>query len=177
MILASASKLTFTSPELWVYLLGLSVLLVIALRRVIRRQEPLNDELYAKTVAIEHVQSGVAWIRPNGEVNGINAAFAEILAAHAADLLGKNWLELFAPQERERLRETYNQTMLSGKCNLQAFGQRADGTFAGLEVRLVPVHDHKTRFVGHYCLVADRTRELLLEDQVREGVGATNADR
>ena len=60
--------MTFRSPELWFYLLGLSVLLVIALRRVLARQAPLSDELYSKTVAIEHVQSGVAWIRADGSM-------------------------------------------------------------------------------------------------------------
>jgi hypothetical protein len=31
---------------------------------------------------------------------------------------------------------------------------------------LVAVHDHKMRFVGHHCLIADRTRERLLEEQL-----------
>ena len=168
MILASASKLTFRSPELWVYLLGLSILLGIALRRVLLQQKPLNDELYAKNVAIEHVQSGVAWVRTDGEIKTMNAAFAEILAGQAKDFLGKNWYDLFATQEYERLKEAYSQTLLLGKTNLQAFGKRADGTFAGLQVRLVAVHDHKMRFVGHHCLVADHTKELMLEDQIRE---------
>lgn len=179
MIFTGASKLTFTSPELWVYLLGLSILLVIALRRVMARQKPLNDELYAKIVAIEHVQSGVAWVRPDGEIRSMNSAFAEILAANVKDFMGKSWYGLFASQELERLKEAYSQTLLLGKTNLQAFGKRADGTFAGLEVRLVAVHDHKMRFVGHYCLVADHTKELLLEDQIRDKVdsGVTSGAR
>lgn len=170
MIFTGASKLSFTSPELWVYLLGLSILLVIALRRVVRRQNPLNDELYCKTVAIEHVQSGVAWVRPDGAIKSINSAFAEILAAHVTDFAGKSWYDLFASQEAERLREAYSQTLLLGKTTLHAFGKRADGTFAGLEVRLVSVHDHKMRFVGHYCLVADHTKEQLLEEQIRDRI-------
>jgi PAS domain S-box-containing protein len=143
------------------------------------RQNPLNDELYSKTVAIEHVQSGVAWIRPDGEIKTMNAAFAEILSGHAKDFLGKDWYGLFAPQELERLKEAYSQMLLLGKTNVQAFGKRADGTFAGLEVRLVAVHDHKMRFVGHHCLVADHTKELMLQDQIREKTdsGMTSAVR
>ncbi len=45
-LISSSGKLTFQSPELWVYLLGLSVLLVIALRRVKAQQDPLKDEVY-----------------------------------------------------------------------------------------------------------------------------------
>jgi hypothetical protein len=35
-------------------------------------------------------------------------------------------------------------------------------------VLLVTVHDHKSRLIGHYCLVEDRTRELELEEQLRK---------
>ncbi|HEV2198364.1 MAG TPA: PAS domain-containing protein [Bryobacteraceae bacterium] len=168
MILANAARLTFRSPELWVYLLGLSVLLSIALRRVRARQQPLNDELYSKTVAIEHVQSGVAWIRPDGAIRTINPAYAEMLAGPARDFLGRNWFDLFAQQEHARLQEAYSQMLLLGKANLEALCKRADGTFAALEVRLAAVHDHKMRFMGHHCLVVDHAKEHLIEAQIRE---------
>jgi len=167
-ILTSAAKLTFQSPELWVYLLGLSVLLFIALRRVRARQNPLNDELYSKTVAIEHVQSGVAWIRPDGVIRSLNPAFAEMLGGPARDFVGRSWYELFARQENARLQEAYSQMLLLGKANLDASGKRADGTHTGLKVRLAAVHDHKMRFMGHHCLVVDPTKERLVEKQIRE---------
>ena len=163
---AGSQKITFRSPELWFYLLGLSVLLVIALRRVLARQAPLSDELYSKTVAIEHVQSGVAWIRADGSVKTINASFASTLGALQRELLGKEWYDLFAQQDRSRLQEAFSQMLLLGKCTLEAMGKRMDGTYAGLEILLVAVHDHKMRFVGHHCLIADRTRERLLEEQL-----------
>jgi PAS domain S-box-containing protein len=167
-ILASAAKLTFQNPELWVYLLGLSVLLFIALRRVRKRQIPLNDELFSKTIAIEHVQSGVAWIRSDGTIKTLNPAFEEILSGPAQGLVGRNWYELFVPQENERLQEAYRQMLLLNNTNLGALGKRLDGTSARLEVRLVAVHDHNMRFVGHYCLVADHTKKHLREEEIRE---------
>lgn len=168
MILTSGDKLTLQSPELWVYLLGLSILLGIALRRVLARQTPLNDELYSKTVAIEHVQSGVAWVRADGTIKTINAAFSHILTGQVSDFLGRHWHELFAEQENKHLDEMYSQMLLLGKTTFESYGKRVDGTYAGLEVRLVAVHDHKMRFVGHHCLVADHTKELVLEEQIRE---------
>ena len=99
-------------------------------------------------MAIEHVQSGITSGRPEGEIRTINPAFAEILIGHAKDYLGTSWYDLFAPQERERLKEAYSQMLLLGKTDLQAFGKRANGTFAGLEVRLVAEHDHQMHFVG-----------------------------
>jgi PAS domain S-box-containing protein len=166
--LASSDKLTLQSPELWVYLLGLSVLLGLALRRVVARQTPLNDELYAKNVAIEHVQSGVAWVRVDGTIKSMNAAFAEILSGKVQDFRGRYWHSLFADQEKPHLEEAYRQMLLLGKITFDAYGKRVDGTYAGLEVRIVAVHDHNARFVGHHTLVADRTKERILEEQIRQ---------
>jgi PAS domain S-box-containing protein len=151
-----------------VYLLGLSVLLGIALRRVMAQQLPLQDEVYMKNVAIEYVQSGVAWVRADGTVRSINQALATTLAAAPRELVGREWYELFAQQDREELKEAFSQMLLLGKATLEVHGRRIDGTYAGLELMMVAIHDHKMRFVGHHCLVADRTREKVLEAQLAE---------
>ena len=167
-LISSSSKLTFQSPELWVYLLGLSVLLVIALRRVKAQQNPLKDEVYTTTVAIEHIQSGVAWIRANGRIRSINASFASALGAEPKKLTGRDWYELFAQQDRDKMQEAYSQMLLLGRAELDAHGRRLDGGQSRLEVLIVAIHDHKMRFVGHHCLVVDRTRERMLEAAVDE---------
>ena len=168
LLISSSSKLTFQSPELWVYLLGLTVLLVIALRRVVAQQNPLKDEVYTRTVAIEHIQSGVAWIRADGKIRSINASFAIALGAEPKKLTGRDWYELFAQQDRDRIQEAYSQMLLLGRATLDAQGRRVDGGRSGLEVLIVAIHDHKMRFVGHHCLVVDRTRERMLEAAVEE---------
>ena len=168
LLISSSSKLTFQSPELWVYLLGLAVLLVIALRRVVAQQNPLKDEVYTRTVAIEHIQSGVAWIRADGKIRSINASFAIALGAEPKKLTGRDWYELFAQQDRDRIQEAYTQMLLLGRATLDAGGRRADGGRSALEVLMVAINDHKMRFVGHHCLVADRTREKMLEAAVDE---------
>ena len=166
-LISSSSKLTFQSPELWVYLLGLSVLLVIALRRVKAQQDPLKDEVYTRTVAIEHIQSGVAWIRADGKIRSINASFARALGGEPKKLTGLDWYELFALQDRDQIKEAYSQMLLLGRATLDAHGRRLDGAQSGLDVLMVAIHDYKMRFVGHHCLVVDRTREKMLEAQVK----------
>ena len=163
LIVTGADKLTFHSPELWVYLLGLSVLLAIALRRVLAAQTPLKDEVYMKNVAIEYVHSGVAWVRKDGTVGSINQSFADTLGALPRELMKKDWYDLFAGQDQPRLQEAFSQMLLLGKTTLEVFGKRIDGTYAGLELLMVAIHDHKMRFIGHHCLVVDRTREKVLE--------------
>jgi len=167
-LISSSSKLTFRSPELWVYLLGLTVLLLIALRRVVAQQNPLKDEVYTRTVAIEHIQSGVAWIRADGKIRSINASFANALGGEPKKLAGRDWYELFAQQDRDKIQEAYSQMLLLGRATLDAHGRRLNGGQSGLEVLMVAIHDHKMRFVGHHCLVVDRTREKVLEAQVEE---------
>jgi PAS domain S-box-containing protein len=162
------SHLNFHGPQLWLYLLALVTFLTIALRRVLRRQIPLSDELHVKRVAIEHVHSGIAWVRQDGTIGSINASFAATLNAVPRELVGRDWYEIFCQQDRVRMKEAYSQMLLVGKANLEVHAKRTDGTYAGLEVLLVAQHDHKSRFIGHHCLAADRTRERLLEEQIRE---------
>lgn len=170
-VVTGSGKLTFQSPELWVYLLGLSVLLGIALRRVLAAQNPLKDEVYMKNVAIEHVQSGVAWVRADGSVRSINHSFADTLGALPRELMARDWYDLFAVQDQALLQEAFSKMLLLGKATLQVHGRRKDGTFASLELLMVAIHDHKMRFVGHHCLVVDRTRERVLEAQLGELTG------
>ncbi len=86
---------------LWLYLLGAVTVLGIALRRVLRRQKPLDDELYSSKVAIDHVHSGVAWVRANGTIGSMNPALAGTLNVKQHELDGHDWLLLF-PAERAK---------------------------------------------------------------------------
>lgn len=153
---------------LWLYLLGAVTVLVIALRRVMRRQAPLSDELYSTKVAFDHLQSGVAWVRADGTLGTVNSSLATTFGVDPAGLVGKDWLTMFPKAEQERVKEAYSQMLLSGKTQFDTYGQRADGSYAWLNVLLVAVHDHKMRFVGHHCLVLDSTHTKILEDRVKE---------
>jgi PAS domain S-box-containing protein len=153
---------------LWLYLLGAVTFLIIVLRRVLRRQRPLNDELYSKTVAIEHVQSGAAWVRADGTIGSMNPAMCASLGAKPAELVGHEWYLLFPQRERAKVTEAYSQMLLVGIATVNADTERTDGSYAPQGILLVAVHDHKMRFVGHHCLMADRTREKALEAKVRE---------
>ena len=168
LLLADSGKLSFRSPELWVYLLGLSVLLVVALRRVVASQDPLKDEVYRRTVAVEHVQSGVIWVNSDGKVSSVNASFATTLGGDPKNICGRDWYDIFAPRDRSKMGEAYSQMLLLGKANVEAHGRRLDGSYSALEVLMVAIHDHKMRFMGHHCLILDRTRERVLEAQLAE---------
>jgi PAS domain S-box-containing protein len=152
----------------WLFLLGAVTILIIVLRRVLRRQTPLNDELYSKKVAIDHVHSGAAWVRVDGTVASMNPALAASLGARKDELVGQDWYLLFAERERARVKEAYSQMLLVGISSLDVDTERTDGSKAMQNVVLVAVHDHKMRFVGHHCLAVDRTHEKMLEARVQE---------
>jgi PAS domain S-box-containing protein len=153
---------------LWLYLLAAVTVLAIALRRVLRRQKPLDDELYSKRVAIDHVHSGVAWVRADGTIGSMNPALAATLGVKYGELGGHDWLLLFPQKERARVREVYSQVLLMGIASIDVYAERSDGSLAWLNIVMVSVHDHKMRFVGHHCLTVDRTREKQLEEKVKE---------
>jgi PAS domain S-box-containing protein len=165
------------TPALWLYLLAAVTVLVIALRRVLHRQTPLNDELYSKQVAIDHVHSCVAWVRSDGLIGTVNPALCKTVGLQPRDLIGRPWAALFPTQEQPKLEEAYRQALLMGKIALKAQAQGAGGTLAQVGVLLVTIHDSKSRLVGHYCLLDDRTREMELEEELRKLTTVRAANR
>jgi PAS domain-containing protein len=154
--------------QLWLLFLGLATGLVIKLRRVLRRQSPLDDELHSKQVAIAHVQSGVAWVRGDLTFGSVNQSFADTFKMLPRDFIGLEWYKIFSPGDHALVRESYGQMMLRGMTSFEAAGERSNGSLAWLDVRLVPVHDGQMRFVGHHCMIGDKSRERELELQVQD---------
>jgi PAS domain S-box-containing protein len=152
----------------WLYLLGAVTVLAIVLRRTRRKMKPLDDELYSKAVAIDHVQSGVAWVRADGTFGSVNPSFARTFNFAACDLIGKEWTKMFPPEYHDNAKEHFSQTLLMGTVTFNAPGIRSDGAALWLNVRTVAVSDHHMRFVGHHCLVEDRTRLCELEERLRD---------
>ncbi len=140
---------------LWLYLLGAVTVLVIAVRRLRGRLVPMDDELYSKRVALDHIESGVAWVRADGEIGWVNVALAATLGMSPEKILRRPWMEIFGAVQRE-----YSQMLLQGKAHFEMAGQ--------VRVTLVAIHDHNMRFVGHHCLVEDRRRERELENRIQQ---------
>lgn len=153
---------------LWLYLLGAVTFLVIALRRVLRRQKPLSDELYSSKVAIEHVHSGVGFVQGDGTFGFVNQSLANSLRAKPADLVGHEWLMMFPQRERSKAKDAYTQMLIQGIESLDTTMERSDGTLAKVHLRLVTAHDHKMRFLGHHCLILEYSRETELEAKIDE---------
>jgi PAS domain S-box-containing protein len=151
----------------WLYLLGAVTVLVIVLRRTRKKMKPLDDELYAKTVAVDHVQSGVAWVRADATFGSVNRSFARTFNFAPRELTGKEWFKMFPPEHHNEVKEHFRRMLLAGTQTFDSPGIRGDGSPLWLNVRLVAVHDHHMRFVGHHCLVEDRTRLGELEEQIR----------
>jgi PAS domain S-box-containing protein len=138
---------------LWLYLLGLVTFLGIVVRRLMRLQKPLNDELYSKRVAIDHVSSGVAWVSANGALYSLNTSLSQMLGASQESLKGSDWMLLFAKGERDRVAQAYSQMLLAGLASLDTRLLDTHGGESDRELVLVAVHDHKMRFMGHHCIV------------------------
>jgi PAS domain S-box-containing protein len=153
---------------LWLYLLGAVTFLIIALRRVLRRQRPLKEELFSARVVMDHVQSGVAWIYDDGKIGSTNKSLSDSLGVDPSKLKGTCWLKLFAEDDRERVTRAYSEMLLQGKSRFEAIGLRADLKPVWFDVLLIAAHDHSMRFAGHHCLLRDCTREHQLAERLHE---------
>lgn len=153
---------------LWLYLLATVNVLVIALRRVLRRLQPLSNELYSSKVAIEHVHSGVALVHSDGKVGFVNQSLCNSLALKAEEVVGHDWLLMFPQGERAGIREAYTQMLLVGISSLATEIELGDGSRTSVNTQLVLIHDHKMRVLGHHCMIEDASRERQLEQRVQE---------
>ncbi|MEI9814670.1 MAG: PAS domain-containing protein [Acidobacteriota bacterium] len=153
---------------LWLFLLAAVTVLVISLRRVVRRQQPLSDQLYMSKVAVEHVHSGVAWVRAGGQIGSVNQSLANSLGVNPAGLIDQQWLFLFPDCERPRVEEAYAQMLLGGIASLDTFVESKEGAPRAINLRLVAVHDHKMRLEGHHCMIHDESYQQTLERQVMD---------
>ena len=108
----------------WLYLLAVVTVLSIAYRRVLLRQKPLDDELFSRSVAFEHVHSGIAWVKCGGPkndalVSSMNVALAATLLLDLPKTRGMSWFDLFDPRDRPRLEAAYSQMLLAGKATIR----------------------------------------------------------
>jgi len=126
----------------------------------------LIGELDLKRIAIEHTQTGVARVDGDGRFASVNEAFARALQVPVNALCGQEWWKMFPAPEQDRVHEAYRQAMLTGTASFDCYGARPDGSTVWLNVRLVAVHDANMRFIGHHCLIEDRTRERELEREL-----------
>jgi PAS domain S-box-containing protein len=137
----------------WLYLLGIVTVLTIVVRRLLRRQQPLIDELYSQRIAIDQMSSGVAWIPANGSVHSVNRALAQMLGAPAEQLAGRNWLQMFAESERPRVEQVYSETLIAARASFNTLTIDVNGVETPREVRMAAVYDHKMRLMGHHCII------------------------
>ncbi|MEP6961788.1 MAG: PAS domain-containing protein [Acidobacteriota bacterium] len=153
---------------LWLYLLAAVTVLVISLRRTLIKLIPLNDQLYSNKVAVEHVHSGVGWVKADGRIGSVNQSLADTLGAKLTDLVDQEWYLMFPRAERPRVKEAYTQMLLAGIATLDTAIERADGIALPANIRVVAVHDHKMRLLGHHCMVHGNLRERALAEQIRQ---------
>ncbi len=153
---------------LWLFLLAAVTLLVISRRRLRLRIMPLDDELYSSKVAVEHVHTGVGFVRPDGILKSANQALTETMASRPGELLDHDWYLMFPRAERARLKDSYAQMLLAGIASVETLVERGDGELRPVNIRLVAVHDHRSRLVGHHCIVKDESRTRSLEQQIHD---------
>ena len=159
-------------PALWLYLLGAVTFLVVVLRRVLHRHGSTErrDLLGRSKSRIDHVHSGVAWVRADGMVGSVNPALATTLRIFRGSCWEGNGKISSLPGSPEGAKGATARHCSDGQGN-SARKRTRNGRMARWrrsDVLLVTIHDHKSRLVGHYCLMEDRSRELELEQQVQQ---------
>ena len=145
-----------------------SYVLVIALRRVMHRQIPLNDEIYSKQVAIDHVHSCVAWVRSDGLIGSVNPALAKTVRMLPRELVGQHWEILFPENGVGHATRSLPAGVTDGKTTLVTQAQRPDGTLA--QVQVAAGDDSRSQVAAGGTLLPDGRQDA------RTGIGTANSE-
>lgn len=143
----------------------------------------MEEKLIKQLTAIETAMDGIAILNNEGDYTFLNQSHAAAYGYNdPAELLGKSWQTLYAPDELIRFQtEIFPHFMKTGKWQGEAIGRRKDGTTFSQELSLTLTSDG-----GIVCIVRDiserKNAELImralyvdLQNQASE-LKSTNSD-
>lgn len=124
----------------------------------------LEEKLVRQVTAIETSLDGIAILDSEGNYTFLNQAHAAAYGYNdPAELLGRSWQILYAPDELDRFQaEILPELMESGKWRGEATGRRKDGTSFPQELSLALTADS-----GIVCVVRDISARRHAEEKLK----------
>lgn len=147
------------------------VIEILGIAEDITQKRAQAEEFRQLTESLENAMEGISMIDEAGIYTKVNAA-KEHLVGCGTPLIGRHWLEIVHPLDREKAREHLVQMKTEGKSSFELRLQRKDGTFIYAEYTLVANYPEINVFKGSYLFVKDiserkRHEQFLLENKVK----------
>lgn len=131
-----------------------------------RHAEAVSGRLAA---AVEHAADAVIITDTQGVIQYVNPAFEQILGYRRDEVIGRDPSLLKSGRYDSALYQKLWQTIGSGRVWKGLFtDRRKDGTLVELNTAISPIRDQAGQIVGYVAVSHDVTREVELEDQLRQ---------
>jgi PAS domain S-box-containing protein len=129
----------------------------------------LDKEHRRLSTAIEQTVDSVIITDTKGTIVYVNPAFEQVSGYNRHEVIGQNSRILKSGKQDVAFYEKLWKTVSAGQVWHGRFiNKKKDGTFYTLDATITPVRDEDDKVVNYVALQRDVTRELQLEDQLRQ---------
>lgn len=133
-----------------------------------RRRQAVADALYRRSV--EHAKVGMALTKPDGGFAEVNDAICEFFGYDAETLLGKTWMELTAPGDRELSLRNHDDLVAGRIDSYRMLKQylHADGHLIWGDLTVGCLHDDDGRAQTLIAQIIDVTDDVRAHEELEE---------
>jgi PAS domain S-box-containing protein len=119
--------------------------------------------------AIKQAEEAIILTDTQGTIQFANPAFARMSGYGIPEIAGKNIEEFEQGEEREAIVQGIREILCAGGTwTRRSVNKRKDGTPYSEETTISPVRDAENKIIGHIAIRRDITREIELEEQLRQ---------
>jgi len=134
----------------------------------IEKGRSINDELRLQADAFEYCAHGIALDLPGlNHIIHCNQAFARMLGRSKADIVSKPILNIYAPEDHERVKSCIKEADRLGHVRYESLMVRADGSTIPVQMDLVSVLDESGTPVYRVATAQDITDRKEAEEKIR----------
>jgi len=132
--------------------------------------EALRESQQRLAITYDKAPVGIAEVDSEGRFGRVNAALSTVIGYAPDELLGRSFLELTHPEDRQTDAENFSR-QVRGEVNQYALQKRflrKDGGVVHVNVLSSPVLDPEGRFLYGIRVIEDITERLRTEERLRE---------
>jgi diguanylate cyclase (GGDEF)-like protein/PAS domain S-box-containing protein len=147
------------------------VLRLFGIVQDITEQVQAEQDRQEMSTALSHAVEGISRLDTGGHYRSVNQAYAEMLGYTPAELVGQPWTLTVHPEDLPAVTAAHQTMLQQGKAQVEARGQRKDGSVFYKQLVMVAVYDDQHRLSGHFCFTQDisdrKQAELALQQELQ----------
>lgn len=137
------------------------------LQAEITQRQQAEEEIREKTGALENAAEGIARLDTEGKYMSVNQAYAEMLGQTPKEMIGMAPTTTHA-EDQQKMASAYQQMLHTGRVEVEAKGERRDGSVFHKQLVMVSTYNPEGKFAGHFCFMKDISERKRLEVELEQ---------